>query len=447
MEKKNQVVFEMTKNLLKFASEDLRKLFFEGTHLDLLARHLAMTGEECFARFCKIFLRKSKYAKTGLALCKLCEACCSPVLNGTWSNAGISCSISTELELPLDVSFDHEEEGTAVFGTKGANCNTANDDEVRNNLDSISSVDHPAYQTTPPPDHLFTTNDDSCKRKERRCLAVHEASHVYSEDGNLPRINEDQATFVIKGFSCDKWFKAKEDEIRKNLDPIVIHVVTTDDDDCERKDRRCLAVHEASLVCSEEGIIAHLYLNVESEAVDQAKLKEALARAMSLSNPSKIKLEFGPRSSTSVLLLLPPQAGMELLSIVFNSARNSLFLNALSSAICSQTDNAVSVSVQISALPPIKLSFVPTVTTCMCHFFHANALCTVILCFVGVVSHATFVYVEWVHVYFALIFLLATVVFYTSSRHRTTTSKAEVHGKYVITDFCCIEGHFKSLPV
>ena len=367
--KKTDVLFKMTERTLETESLEKRQLIFQNTHLELLADHIAMTAEECFPRFCRIFLAKSKYAGTGLDLCKLCEACCSTVLNGTWSNESISCSVSTELELPLNVSFNNEQGGTARLDLKDTtetNRNTVKEDESRSNVVDPMYVEsvHAVHQTSPPPSNLF--DDDVCERKDWYCLAVHKASHLFSEEGNLSREKESTATIVNKGINCDKWFRVKEEEIRKNFYPVVIRVVTTDKDDCERKDRRCLFVHEASLSCTEEGIIAYLRLNVEQEAVDQAKLKAKLASATG-SNPSEIRLQFGPKSSTSVLLLLSPQAGMELLAIIGNSEKKRLFLNALSSAVCSPMDY-VSVLVQISALQPVKMFFVPKEAKCMSRF-------------------------------------------------------------------------------
>ena len=263
-------------------SESQLKLIFQKTHYDLLVNHVAKAGEECFVKFCRIFLEHPKYEKTGLELCKSCEVGCSDGLNGTWDHASDSCLVSTE------------------FGI----------------LTNRSSI----------------------------------------------QIKENKVVFYIQGDECSNLFSKREDEYRAWLDPIVVDVNRDDRDDCDIKNRRCIvAYNNASLICSEGGIVASLYLNVEEEAVDKTKLKESLARLTGV-NPSEIKLEIGPKDSTLVLMLLPPQAGMELLSIVINSERKRLFMKTLSSAVCSLADY-VSVSVQISALPPIKMFFAPKEAT------------------------------------------------------------------------------------
>ena len=289
---KNKVLRKMMDDLKVAETENQRTFSFRRRHFDLLDSHLAMTGEECFVRFCKIFLNNPKYAfKIGLLMCKSCELCCSVGLNGTWSNESLSCSLSTEVQLPLNATVDDEKESKAVF--------------------------------------------------------------------------------IIKGENCGNWFKAKEEDIRKNLKPITIHAVYKDDDDCSRKERRCLAVYEASLFCSEEGIAASLSVNVEKEAVDHIRLKEKLADMTNVAH-SQIELEIGPKNSTLVLLLLPPKAGLELLSMVRNSDRKRLFLKVLSSTVCSMSDY-VSVTVQISALPPSKMFFVPKEAT---SWFSEDRYCT-----------------------------------------------------------------------
>ena len=308
--KKLEMFLEMqnqSEDKIKYSKE----VSFLRLHSSLLADYVAMTGEECFISFCKIFLRNPKYTIIGLRMCKECEVCCSAVLNGNWSNASLTCSVPTELDLPLNMSFNQEKETIADF--------------------------------------------------------------------------------VFNGDNCRKAFKNKEAEIQRNLYPIMINVVNVDDyDDCQTKTRRCLVVHEASLFCSEEGLVARLIVNIEEEAIDQVKLKESIA-VMTYVKSSQIELSIGPKNSTLVRLQLPLEAGMELLSIVSNSERKRLFLDALSSAICSLADY-VSVSVQISALPPIKMFFVPKEATSwsskgdlkfcaksvehvakgMCHFFHVN---------------------------------------------------------------------------
>ena len=276
---KKHEMFEMTQNLTKDETKGHRG--FRLIHYNLLVDHIAKTGEECFVIFCKIFLQNPKYANIGLKMCRSCEVCCSTVLNGTWSNADLLCSVPTELNLPLNVSFDQE--------------------------------------------------------------------------------SETIADFAFNGDTCRKSFNEKKAEIQRNLHPIKIHVINVDDYDGCQTERRCLVVHEASLYCSEEGLVARLTVNVEEEAVDQVKLIKLLAD-MTYVKPSQLNVSIGPKNSTLIRLRLPPQAGMELLSIVSNSERKRLFLNALSSAICSLAD-FVSVSVQISALPPIKMFFVPKEAT------------------------------------------------------------------------------------
>ena len=259
-----------------------QQAIFKKTHYDLLVDHVAKAGEECFVKFCRIFLEHPKYEKTGLELCKSCEVGCSDGLNGIWDRASDSCLVSTEFDI----------------------------------LTNRSSI----------------------------------------------QIKENKVVFYIQGDECSNLFSKREYEYRAWLDPIIVDVNRDDRDDCDIKNRRCIvAYNNASLICSEGGIVASLYLNVEEEAVDKTKLKESLARLTGV-NPSEIKLEIGPKDSTLVLMLLPPQAGMELLSIVINSERKRLFVKALSLAVCSLADY-VSVSVQISALPPIKMFFAPKEAT------------------------------------------------------------------------------------
>ena len=168
-------------------------------------------------------------------------------------------------------------------------------------------------------------------------------------------------SFVLKGENCIEAFEEKESEIRKNLHPMMILAVNeNDDDDCGSKERRCIDVLESPLLWTRERIEASLTVNVEEEAIDQEML-ESIA-IMTGVKPDKIRLSIGPKSSTFVMLLLPPQAGMELLSVVTNSKRKRLFLNSLSSTIHSPAE-FVSVLVQISTVPPMRMYFVPKTAT------------------------------------------------------------------------------------
>ena len=76
--------------------------------------------------------------------------------------------------------------------------------------------------------------------------------------------------------------------------------------------RSCLAVDRASLSCSDEGMLASV--------VDQAKLIESLADIKEVPH-SQIEVAISQKNSTLDLLLLPPEAEIELLSIVTNSRR------------------------------------------------------------------------------------------------------------------------------
>ena len=141
----------------------------------------------------------------------------------------------------------------------------------------------------------------------------------------------------------------KEVEFLSNCDPLTARIPTM------TATSRCLVVHSASLICTEEGIAASLYVNIEPEAIDQNKLRESLAELTNVSS-SQIQMVIGPRNSTLVLLLLPPRAGMELLSIFMNSEIKMLLLKpCLHQFVHWKT---VSVSVQINSLPSIKLFFV-----------------------------------------------------------------------------------------
>ena len=271
--KKHEILWEMLQNLKGFTAEDQPNVSYQNAYVDLLDRRLAVSGEDCFVRFCQ----SPNHTKAGFLLCKYCEECCSGGLKINWPNASASCSLFTELHSPLNVSFNHK--------------------------------------------------------------------------------NGNKAVFVMKQGNCSNWFRAKEDELRNNLNPITIDFVNADDEDCERNEVCCLVVHKAALFCSEEGIVASLYINVGREAVDQVKLKELLSDMTKVA-VTEIQLAAGPKNNTLVLLLLPPQAGMELLSIVSSSEKKPVFLSALSSAISWQADY-VTVLAKISSLPPIKMLFVP----------------------------------------------------------------------------------------
>jgi hypothetical protein len=215
-----------------------------------------------------------------------------------------------------------------------------------------------------------------CKSCQRCCLDGLQGSWSHATQScSLPnqsiafgnsssQIKENKVVFVIQGHECSKWFNETEYEFRSNHDPITIHTnMRSTDDDCSLTRRRCLvAYNNASLVCSDEGIAASLHVNVEEEAIDKETLRQNLAKLTGVNDPKYVEIEIIPKASSFILLMLPPRAGMKLLSIVMNSETRVLFLRSLSSAVFSMADY-VSVSVQISALPPFKVFFTPKQAT------------------------------------------------------------------------------------
>ena len=185
------------------------------------------------------------------------------------------------------------------------------------------SLRHPKYQKT---------RLKLCKSCETCCVDGLDGnwSHVSKDscsvstelaspvDSSSSQTKENKVVFHIRENECSKWFSEKEYEYRSNFELSVVHVIDTEDD-CNVTKRRCLAAYNnASLVCSDE--VAILHVNVEPEVVDKEKLKASLAKLTNVSS-TQIRLEIIPKDSTLILLLLPPRAGMELLSIVINAEK------------------------------------------------------------------------------------------------------------------------------
>ena len=168
---------------------------------------------------------------------------------------------------------------------------------------------------------------------------------------------KDKVMFDIHGGECITWYNIKKVEYQNYFDIIAVRTTTDANVDGISKDSTSFDAYNNSLVCNEQGMVVGMEINAQPEGVDHVKLKESLANVTGV-NSSEIRLAIGTKESTAVVLLLPPKAGMEILSIVKNSERQRLLLNVLSSSVCSLSDY-VTVLVQISSLPPIKMFFVP----------------------------------------------------------------------------------------
>jgi hypothetical protein len=164
-------------------------------------------------------------------------------------------------------------------------------------------------------------------------------------------------------------------------------------------------------------------VNVEEEAIDKETLRQNLAKLTGVNDPKYVEIEIIPKASSFILLMLPPRAGMKLLSIVMNSETRVLFLRSLSSAVFSMADY-VSVSVQISALPPFKVFFTPKQAT---SWFRNSTVHLLATSNEKEMENAYFVIEMGYGIFMSL---LIAVIYYANLGRTTPTNFSDVDGKF-----------------
>ena len=301
-------------------------------HFYLLSRDFRKTGDKEYKIYCDILRRRPKFEQIGLRLCRLCELGCVELLNGIMLENG-SCSCNSSAKT-LQTANRSTKETNGVRFSIDSTCKNVFDENKAAILADLSPlpvevqyVDDDDYDERNPSTSVFSASlvctrnrilvslilsvDPDEVDREGLKMAI---AHVMEVDPKLVEmsVKRKHSTWILLRLPAQAGFELLS--INKN---------TTK--------RKQVITSIASAFRS----IKRDYVSVEIQVSALQPFQTFFPKDLKTENKA---LHTQTKRGTLVLLQLPPEAGLELLSIVTRSDRKRHFLNAVSSAVCSLAD-------------------------------------------------------------------------------------------------------------